>query len=161
RRSTTISAWTPATPRSRRRQLPCASPRATRWAPTSASSGSAGTSTRPSRGRVRAHRSSGGPTSSTRARTRDASAPGPAVRQAAREVLGTDERVFRIGGDEFAVLAPKGQGEQVVRRAQELFQGVEAGGFRTGLRGAVGETFEQADEGVRRLKASEGPRYRG
>src|SRR5690606_11145119 len=69
--------------------------------------------------------------------------------------------VFRIGGDEFAVLAPKGQGEQVVRRAQELFQGVEAGGFRTGLRGAVGETFEQADEGVRRLKASEGPRYRG
>src|SRR5690606_38202088 len=84
-----------------------------------------------------------------------------AVRQAAREVLGTDERVFRIGGDEFAVLAPKGQGEQVVRRAQELFQGVEAGGFRTGLRGAVGETFEQADEGVRRLKASEGPRYRG
>lgn len=84
-----------------------------------------------------------------------------AVRQAAREVLDTDERVFRIGGDEFAVLASKGQGEQVVRRAQELFQGVEAGGFRTGLRGAVGETFEQADEGVRRLKAGEGPRYRG
>src|SRR5690606_9944102 len=84
-----------------------------------------------------------------------------ALRQAAREVLGTDERVFRIGGDEFAVLAPKGQGEQVVRRAQELFQGVEAGGFRTGLRGAVGETVGQADEGVRRLQVGEGPRYRG
>ncbi len=78
-----------------------------------------------------------------------------AVQQAAQEA-GVGERVFRRGGDEFVVLAPKEMADRIRARAEEIAGVSEiAGGESTpvSLSGTVGNTFAEADAQLQARKA--------
>ncbi len=84
-----------------------------------------------------------------------------AVTQAAKEVS-PQARVFRRGGDEIVVLAPKDVAEQVRTRAEEIFGEREISGeyegqqktARVSLSGSVGDTFKDANAPLQSAKAS-------
>lgn len=87
-----------------------------------------------------------------------------AIAQAATDA-GVGARVFRRGGDEFVVLAPKGVAEQLRARAVALFGAqplTPEGYFVTdsdapvfvSLSGTVGATFEEADRTLQTAKAT-------
>lgn len=81
-----------------------------------------------------------------------------ALNRAATEE-GVAQRVFRKGGDEFVILAPKAKADQVRARATELFgERVvrnEAGeSVAVSLSGNTGATFKDADAGLQAVKAA-------
>lgn len=81
-----------------------------------------------------------------------------AITQAADE-HGMAGRVFRRGGDEFVVLAPKSVAEAIQRRAEELFGEVEVSdgqgkSVKVSLSGTVGNTFNEADATLQSAKAT-------
>lgn len=86
---------------------------------------------------------------------------GAAIKEAAEE-LGLGRRVFRVGGDEFGVLAPYDQARQISDRAKQIF-GQEPNPanptFTHNLRSGIGNTFDEADElmsAAKKAEAAEG-----
>jgi diguanylate cyclase (GGDEF)-like protein len=77
---------------------------------------------------------------------------GDAIKQAATE-NGVGERVFRRGGDEFVVLAPKDVADKVRARAEELYGDKKYGSTNVSLSGTVGDTFKAADSTLQEAKA--------
>jgi diguanylate cyclase (GGDEF)-like protein len=77
---------------------------------------------------------------------------GDSIRLAAEE-SGVQNRVFRRGGDEFVVLAPKETAEKVRARAEELFGERTYGEDRVSLTGTVAGTFKDADSTLQAAKA--------
>src|SRR5690606_26450384 len=62
-------------------------------------------------------------------------------------------RIFRRGGDEFVILAPKDKAEAVRTRAEEIFGARQVGDVEVSLSGTVGDTFREADATLQALKA--------
>ena len=82
---------------------------------------------------------------------------GEAVLQAANEA-GIDSRnVFRPGGDEFVIVAPRGQGEAIGRAARDAFgvKPIADSGLDNSLRFGVGGTRASADVAMNAAKAAE------
>lgn len=73
-----------------------------------------------------------------------------AIREAA--ALFGISQLFRRGGDEFVVLAPRAVAEQLRDAAEQLFGEPEVGGVRVSLSGTVAETFNRADESLQARK---------
>jgi diguanylate cyclase (GGDEF)-like protein len=67
------------------------------------------------------------------------------VMQTVASALGSPERCFRIGGDEFVVLCPIGTARELVRTVTEVHGHVDVGGVRVSLGGSWGSTFIEAD----------------
>ncbi len=74
-----------------------------------------------------------------------------ALETAAKEHGG---RVFRKGGDEFTILAPKASAEAIRDRAEELFGTKNFDGFDVSVSGVVGNTFPDADANLQKRKKS-------
>lgn len=71
---------------------------------------------------------------------------------------GVDARnLFRAGGDEFIVAAPKGQGDQIGQAVKDAFgsRPVEGTEFAVSARYGVGDTFQAADEAASGAKAKD------
>lgn len=75
-----------------------------------------------------------------------------AIKKAAEE-FGVGERVFRRGGDEFVVLAPRDVAEQVRARAERIYGIHEYGPVEVSVSGTVGNTFNEADATLQARKA--------
>lgn len=88
---------------------------------------------------------------------------GNAVRRAAEESGIGPRNVFRSGGDEFVILAPRKVAETVRARAVEIMGESPIGetGFTTALRGGVGDTVREASIAVGKAKKAETGRARG
>lgn len=71
----------------------------------------------------------------------------------AAEEVGVPGRIFRRGGDEFVILAPKDKAEAVRTRAEEIFGSRQAGDVEVSLSGTVGDTFREADATLQARKA--------
>lgn len=65
--------------------------------------------------------------------------------QSAAGAFGFAGRVFRIGGDEFAVLCSKETAERIRDAAEAAFGVRHVGGLPVSLSGTVGATFAEAD----------------
>lgn len=78
---------------------------------------------------------------------------GNAIKKAAEE-NGVGGRVFRRGGDEFVVLAPKEAADKVRARAEELYGDKKYGSTNVSLSGTVGENFKEADSTLQEAKAA-------
>lgn len=80
-----------------------------------------------------------------------------AIETAAKEVS-PNARVFRRGGDEIVVLAPKDAAEQIRAKAEEIFgeRIIEGDGKKVSvsLSGSVGNTFETANQPLQAAKAA-------
>lgn len=76
----------------------------------------------------------------------------------AADEQGLGQRVFRRGGDEFVVLAPRDRADQVLRDATELFGTRDYSGVEVSLTGRAAATFDEAD---RALMAAKEQRRRG
>jgi GGDEF domain-containing protein len=63
-----------------------------------------------------------------------------------------DRDIFRFGGDEFGVRVPKEHAHYLLYRILNNFGERVVGKTVTGLRGAYGETFEEADQKMQELK---------
>lgn len=77
---------------------------------------------------------------------------GAAIQAAAAEA-GVGERVFRRGGDEFVVLAPREQADAIRQRAEELFGSRQVEDVEVSLTGTTGDTFTEADAQLQAAKA--------
>jgi len=76
---------------------------------------------------------------------------------------GIGERVFRIGGDEFVILAPTDDAEAILKEAVDTFgttphegfeyQGRKISDFSLSLTGAIGLTFAEAESKLVEAKA--------
>jgi GGDEF domain-containing protein len=75
-----------------------------------------------------------------------------AFNQAADE-SGTGARVFRRGGDEFVMLAPKDKAEAIRDRAEQLFGDRKYGDTNVSVSGTVGNNFEEANSRLQAAKA--------
>jgi diguanylate cyclase (GGDEF)-like protein len=75
-----------------------------------------------------------------------------AIQQAAKEE-GVGERVFRRGGDEFVVLAPKAKAERVRKLAEQIYGDKDYSGVKVSISGTVGNTFNEADATLQDAKA--------
>jgi diguanylate cyclase (GGDEF)-like protein len=73
-----------------------------------------------------------------------------AIKQAAEE-SGVN-RVFRRGGDEFVVLAPKAKADAIRARAEELYGEKKYGTTAVSISGTVGNTFTEADSTLQAAK---------
>src|SRR5690606_9254467 len=71
----------------------------------------------------------------------------------AAEEVGVPGRIFRRGGDEFVILAPKDKAEAVRTRAEEIFGARQVGNVEVSLSGTVGDTFREADATLQARKA--------
>src|SRR5690606_20315191 len=71
----------------------------------------------------------------------------------AAEEVGVPGRIFRRGGDEFVILAPKDKAEAVRTRAEEIFGARQVGDVEVSLSGTVGDTFREADATLQARKA--------
>src|SRR5690606_24023943 len=67
--------------------------------------------------------------------------------------VGVPGRIFRRGGDEFVILAPKDKAEAVRTRAEEIFGARQVGNVEVSLPGTVGDTFREADATLQARKA--------
>jgi diguanylate cyclase (GGDEF)-like protein len=76
---------------------------------------------------------------------------GGAIKQAAEE--NDVNRVFRRGGDEFVVLAPKETADKIRARAEEIYGEKDYQGVKVSLTGTVGNTFADADSILQTAKA--------
>lgn len=61
-------------------------------------------------------------------------------------------QVFRRGGDEFVVIAPKEVADKIAKRAEEIFGDRKYGSTTVSLTGVTGNTFEEADSGLQEAK---------
>lgn len=88
---------------------------------------------------------------------------GNAVRRAAEESGIGPRNVFRSGGDEFVILAPRKVAETVRARAVEIMGESPIGetGFTSALRGGIGNTPKEASIAVGKAKKAETGRARG
>lgn len=75
-----------------------------------------------------------------------------ALAEAAAE-SNTSARVFRRGGDEFVMIAPKETAEKIKNRAQEIYGVRQYGDTNVSLTGNVGENFDTANEGLQQAKS--------
>lgn len=77
------------------------------------------------------------------------------IRQAAGE-FGVENRVFRRGGDEFVVLAPKDVANKIQQRAEEIFgertYGEGESSVKVSLTGTTAPTFNEADSILQEAK---------
>jgi GGDEF domain-containing protein len=64
-------------------------------------------------------------------------------------------RMFRIGGDEFAAIVPVGKGSELINKVIELAGYHDVQGYRTGVRGAVGNSRIEAESNLNAVKAGE------
>lgn len=75
----------------------------------------------------------------------------------AAELHKMEKRVFRRGGDEFVVLAPKDFASDIIEKTQEMFGSRQYGSGRKSvtlsLSGTAGDTFRKADEILQEAKA--------
>ena len=71
----------------------------------------------------------------------------------AAEEVGVPGRIFRRGGDEFVILAPKDKADAVRTRAEEIFGARQVGNVEVSLSGTVGDTFREADATLQARKA--------
>jgi diguanylate cyclase (GGDEF)-like protein len=62
-------------------------------------------------------------------------------------------RLFRKGGDEFTILAPKKAAEKIRDRAEALFGEKDHKDFKVSVSGVVGSTFAEADAELQKRKA--------
>jgi diguanylate cyclase (GGDEF)-like protein len=77
---------------------------------------------------------------------------GDALNQAAKE-NGIPGRVFRRGGDEFVILAPRNVADKVRESAEKLYGDRQYGKTTVSLTGTVGNTFAKANEKLQSAKA--------
>jgi diguanylate cyclase (GGDEF)-like protein len=77
---------------------------------------------------------------------------GNAFKQAAEE-SNTGARVFRRGGDEFVMLAPKDKAEAIRDRAEQIFGERKYGDTSVSVSGSVGANFDEANAGLQPAKA--------
>lgn len=75
------------------------------------------------------------------------------IRYAAIALTEVFSRVFRIGGDEFVVIANRSGVERDVERAENYFGSCPESGFEVSLSGTYGETFDEADAKLQKRKA--------
>ena len=75
-----------------------------------------------------------------------------AIRSAAMK-FNLDERCFRVGGDEFAVIAPVKFAQSIRWYAENLFGSFDVSGVAVSLTGEIGETLEKADSKLQARKA--------
>lgn len=76
---------------------------------------------------------------------------GRAIFDAARE--NANDRSFRQGGDEFAVISKKGLGDKIRSRAEEIYGVREYGGVKVSLSGVTGRNFDEASANLQTEKA--------
>jgi diguanylate cyclase (GGDEF)-like protein len=75
-----------------------------------------------------------------------------AFKQAAEE-NNTGARVFRRGGDEFVMIAPKDKAEAIRDRAEQLYGERKYGDTNVSVSGTVGNTFDEANATLQAAKA--------
>lgn len=77
-----------------------------------------------------------------------------AMAQAADELSIDPRNLYHISGDEFSAIVPKGQGEQLLSRAQELYgeRPIPGSDKANRLDGVVGSDWKSADEGLSDFK---------
>jgi diguanylate cyclase (GGDEF)-like protein len=71
----------------------------------------------------------------------------------AAAVYGYAGRVFRVGGDEFAVMCGAEEAEQLRDRAERYFGEWPGEGFTVSLTGNVGDSYREASVGLQARKA--------
>lgn len=74
-----------------------------------------------------------------------------AIAQAA-DLHGLRERCFRVGGDEFVVLAPRQAAENIRWYAEQLFGCRVMAGTPVSISGTIGSTLDDADRTLQRRK---------
>lgn len=79
-----------------------------------------------------------------------------AALRTAMHAIGVPERLFRIGGDEFGAIVPKGKGEEFIKQAIELSNTQQkVGGYQLGIRGATGNSVTEVEANLNAVKTSE------
>jgi diguanylate cyclase (GGDEF)-like protein len=83
---------------------------------------------------------------------------GAVVKGHAREAGIEPRGLFRAGGDEFVIAAPKGQADELGRAISDAFgeRPIEGTPFTNSVRYGVGDTFSAADEAAGAAKAASG-----
>lgn len=82
------------------------------------------------------------------------------LRRLGQTIQSVTDRGFRSGtGDEFTVLAPKGQADQLRQTVEDLFgehpfTNAEGTTFATSITGHIGDTFDAADAGLQAAKTA-------
>lgn len=75
-----------------------------------------------------------------------------AALKSAAGLFAGDERVFRIGGDEFAILADRDSATRIRDRAESSF-GIRFPAIEVSISGTIGETAADADAGLQIRKS--------
>ena len=70
---------------------------------------------------------------------------GEVIRDEASQSGITPRQTYRAGGDEFAIDAPKGEGQKLIAAIKSRVGAYEDNGIRGGIAGGVGETAKAAD----------------
>lgn len=79
---------------------------------------------------------------------------GVSLRRAAAR-FGYGERIFRVGGDEFAAICPRAIAEAVRDECETEVGRRSVGGAVVSISGSVGATYAAADEGLQARKSAE------
>jgi GGDEF domain-containing protein len=66
----------------------------------------------------------------------------------------TGHDAFRRGGDEFVMILPKNEAENIVRSVEGIFGTRDYGDFKVSLTGTIGRTFPEAEAHLQEAKAT-------